>query len=145
VKVGDVIGLVGKNGVGKTTLLRILMKIIRPTKGKIIENKKVSPFLVMQEMDYQFFTESVRSELALGNEIVSKDQQEKILKKMELYKMKDQLPFDLSGGEKQRLLVSIASLSKTNLFLFDEPTSGLDYINMGRIADLIKDLKEKGA
>ena len=40
--------------------------------------------------------------------------------------MKDQLPFDLSGGEKQRLLVSIASLSKTNLFLiFDEPTSGL--------------------
>lgn len=40
VKVGDVIGLVGKNGVGKTTLLRILMKIIRPTKGKIIENKK---------------------------------------------------------------------------------------------------------
>lgn len=101
VKVGDVIGLVGKNGVGKTTLLRILMKIIRPTKGKIIENKKISsPFLVMQEMDYQFFTESVRSELALGNEIVSKDQQEKILKKMELYKMKDQLPFDLSGGEK---------------------------------------------
>ena len=41
VKVGDVIGLVGKNGVGKTTLLRILMKIIRPTKGKIIENKKI--------------------------------------------------------------------------------------------------------
>ncbi|HHA4179742.1 TPA: ATP-binding cassette domain-containing protein, partial [Enterococcus faecium] len=145
VKVGDVIGLVGKNGVGKTTLLRILMKIIRPTKGKIIENKKVSPFLVMQEMDYQFFTESVRSELALGNEMVSKDHQEKILKKMELYKMKDRLPFDLSGGEKQRLLVSIASLSRTNLFLFDEPTSGLDYINMGRIADLIKDLKEKGA
>ncbi|HBK5157966.1 TPA: AAA family ATPase, partial [Enterococcus faecium] len=36
-------------------------------------------------------------------------------------------------------------LSKTNLFLFDEPTSGLDYINMERIADLIKDLKEKGA
>ena len=66
---------------GKTTLLRILMKIIRPTKGKIIENKKfVIAVLVMQEMDYQFFTESVRSELALGNEIVSKDQQEKILK-----------------------------------------------------------------
>ena len=69
----------------------------------------------MQEMDYQFFTESVRSELALGNEIVSKDQQEKFLK-MELYKMKDQLPFDLSGGEKQRLLVSIASLSKLIYF-----------------------------
>ena len=57
----------------------------------------------------------MRSELALGNEIVSKDQQEKILK-MELYKMKDQLPFDLSGGEKQRLLVSIASLSKLIYF-----------------------------
>ena len=87
VKVGDVIGLVGKNGVGKTTLLRILMKIIRPTKGKIIENKKfVIAVLVMQEMDYQFFTESVRSELALGNEIVSKDQQEKILKKWNFIK-----------------------------------------------------------
>ena len=52
------------------------MKIIRPTKGKIIENKSIT-VLVMQEMDYQFFTESVRSELALGNEIVSKDHQEK--------------------------------------------------------------------
>ena len=57
--------------------------------------------------------------------------------------MKDQLPFDLSGGEKQRLLVSIASLSKTNLYLMN--LRGLDYINMERIADLIKDLKEKGA
>ncbi|MGC3147862.1 ATP-binding cassette domain-containing protein, partial [Enterococcus faecalis] len=74
-----------------------------------------------------------------------KDQQEKILIKKELYILKDQLPVDLSGGEKQRLLVSIATLSKTNLFLCDEPTSGLDYIIMERIADLIKDLKEKGA
>ena len=47
--------------------------------------------------------------------------------------------------EKTKIIGFYSFIVKTNLFLFDEPTSGLDYINMERIADLIKDLKEKGA
>ena len=47
--------------------------------------------------------------------------------------------------EKTKIIGFYSFIVKTNLFLFDEPTSGLDYINMERIADLIKDLKERGA
>lgn len=63
------------------------MKIIRPTKGKIIENKKICHRRFSNARNgLPIFTESVRSELALGNEIVSKDQQEKILKKWNFIK-----------------------------------------------------------
>ena len=84
---GDVIGLIGRNGAGKTTLLRMLTNIMNPTKGKILGN--VKPFLVMQDMDYQFFTESVLSELRFGNEGVENDKINNLLEELGLNKFKD--------------------------------------------------------
>ena len=115
---GDVIGLIGRNGAGKTTLLRMLTNIMNPTKGKILGN--VKPFLVMQDMDYQFFTESVLSEIRFGNEGVENDKINNLLEELGLNKFKDKIPFELSGGQKQRLLISIAAISNVNLFMFDE-------------------------
>ena len=123
---GDVIGLIGKNGVGKTTLLRLLSNIMKPNKGKIVG--KVVPFLVMQDMDYQFFTESVESEMKFG-----------------LTEFKDKIPFELSGGQKQRLLIAISALANVNLLMFDEPTSGLDYVNMTKVSGILKDLSKNSA
>ena len=140
---GDVIGLVGRNGAGKTTLLRMLTNIINPTKGKILGN--VKPFLVMQDMDYQFFTESVLSEIRFGNEGVENDKINNLLEELGLNKFKDKIPFELSGGQKQRLLISIAAISNVNLLMFDEPTSGLDYINMEKVSSVLKNLSKENA
>ena len=136
---GDVIGLIGRNGAGKTTLLRMLTNIMNPTKGKILGN--VKPFLVMQDMDYQFFTESVLSEIRFGNEGVENDKINNLLEELGLNKFKDKIPFELSGGQKQRLLISIAAISNVNLLMFDEPTSGLDYINMEKVSSVLKILR----
>ena len=138
---GDVIGLIGRNGAGKTTLLRMLTNIMNPTKGKILGN--VKPFLVMQDMDYQFFTESVLSEIRFGNEGVENDKINNLLEELGLNKFKDKIPFELSGGQKQRLLISIAAISNVNLLMFDEPTSGLDYINMEKVSSVLKNLSKE--
>lgn len=140
---GDVIGLIGRNGAGKTTLLRMLTNIMNPTKGKILGN--VKPFLVMQDMDYQFFTESVLSEIRFGNEGVENDKINNLLEELGLNKFKDKIPFELSGGQKQRLLISIAAISNVNLLMFDEPTSGLDYINMEKVSSVLKNLSKENA
>lgn len=140
---GDVIGLIGKNGAGKTTLLRLLTTIIHPTSGQLTNLKKQHPFLVMQDMDYQFFTESVVSELALGNEHTTLEQRQHLLEDLGLDHLEKQLPFQLSGGQKQRLLIGIASLAKSRVLLFDEPTSGLDYLSMQQVNQVLQMISEK--
>lgn len=140
---GDVIGLIGKNGVGKTTLLRLLSNIMKPNKGKIVG--KVVPFLVMQDMDYQFFTESVESEMKFGSADNDLEKINSLLMKLGLIEFKDKIPFELSGGQKQRLLISISALANVNLLMFDEPTSGLDYVNMTKVSGILKDLSKNSA
>ena len=140
---GDVIGLIGKNGVGKTTLLRLLSNIMKPNKGKIVG--KVVPFLVMQDMDYQFFTESVESEMKFGDADNDLEKINSLLMKLGLTELKDKIPFELSGGQKQRLLIAISALANVNLLMFDEPTSGLDYVNMTKVSGILKDLSKNSA
>jgi len=140
---GDVIGLIGKNGVGKTTLLRLLSNIIKPDKGKVVG--KVIPFLVMQDMDYQFFTESVESEMKFGDADIDLEKINSLLMKLGLTEYKDKIPFELSGGQKQRLLIAISALANVNLLMFDEPTSGLDYVNMTKVSGILKDLSKNSA
>ena len=140
---GDVIGLIGKNGVGKTTLLRLLSNIMKPNKGKIVG--KVVPFLVMQDMDYQFFTESVESEMKFGSADNELEKINSLLMKLGLTEFKDKIPFELSGGQKQRLLIAISALANVNLLMFDEPTSGLDYVNMTKVSGILKDLSKNSA
>ena len=140
---GDVIGLIGKNGVGKTTLLRLLSNIMKPDKGKVVG--KVIPFLVMQDMDYQFFTESVESEMKFGSADNDLEKINSLLMKLGLIEFKDKIPFELSGGQKQRLLIAISALANVNLLMFDEPTSGLDYVNMTKVSGILKDLSKNSA
>lgn len=140
---GDIIALIGKNGVGKTTLLRLFTEIIKPDSGEISKDKQ--PFLVMQDMDYQFFTESVLSEMQFGNENVELEKISKFLEELGLNSLKDRVPFELSGGQKQRLLIAIAALSNVDLLMFDEPTSGLDFVNMNKVSNILKNMSKDKA
>ena len=140
-KKGEVSVLVGNNGVGKTTLAKLLCKTIKPDNGEVNINEL--PFYIMQDPDFQLFGTSVHNELALVND--NDEAIAKTLKYLGLYDYKDKHTFDLSGGQKQRLQIGMAMLCDKPLIIFDEPTSGLDIVSMKKVAKEIVRLKENAA
>lgn len=142
---GEIIGLIGKNGAGKTTLGKLISRIEKNEGGDIEFNGVDRAFLVMQDVDYQLFTESCLSELKLGNSHIKETDVDEILNKINLFDFKFHHPLGMSRGQKQRLIIGVSSLSLSSLVIFDEPTSGLDRKNMLRIAELIKNMSKDKA
>lgn len=99
--------------------------------------------LVMQEVNYQLFTDTVFDEILLTSKIRDKNIVNTYLKDMELENIIDRNPHTLSGGQKQRVIILSALLSGKKILFFDEPTSGLDYRNMKIVAKNIKKVKKK--
>ncbi len=138
----EVVSIVGENGVGKTTLARLLCRSVKPDSGKITGDL---PFYIMQDADYQLFGTSVFNELQISKNKVKDKDIEEILAYFNLTAHKDKHPFDISGGQKQRLQIALGILSKCRVVIFDEPTSGLDVDSMKRVAKEINKLKQTAA
>jgi len=151
-KNNDIIGIVGKNGVGKSTLCRCIAGLVKEKGGTIRWNgKKLSPkerrklcSLVMQDVNHQLFSDSVYNECKLGTDNISHERIFKILEQFDLLKYKDAHPMALSGGQKQRLAIVTSILSNKKILIFDEPTSGLDYKRMITVSEHIKALSKEG-
>lgn len=136
----EVTAIIGTNGVGKTTLARILCKSISCTHGKIIGE---IPFYIMQDADYQLFGTSVQAELEIADHKIKKKDIQDVMDYFQLTKYADTHPFSLSGGQKQRIQVALGILSNRKVIIFDEPTSGLDLLSMRRVTREIQELKKK--
>ncbi len=148
-EMGKIYGIVGTNGLGKSTLLRCLIGLERKSKDEIyLDGKRLSKSdrlkissLVMQDVNHQLFTDSIASEVSLGIKNIESSYVENILKKLDLYESKDRHPMSLSGGQKQRVAIASVLCKKSKLMFFDEPTSGIDYSNMMNISHLINECK----
>ena len=148
---GNIIGIVGENGIGKSTLAKIICGLYKENKGQILkddENLNIKSrlnesLLIMQEVNYQLFTDSVKDEIVLTSNIKDDYVLDTWLKDMELKNISDRNPHTLSGGQKQRVIILSALLSDKKILFFDEPTSGLDYRNMKIVAKNIKKVKEE--
>lgn len=148
-EMGKIYGIVGTNGLGKSTLLRCLIGCERKSKDEIyLDGKRLSKAdrikissLVMQDVNHQLFTDSVISEVSLGIKNIEISYVEDILKKLDLYELKDCHPMSLSGGQKQRVAIASVLCKNSKLLFFDEPTSGMDYYNMMNISHLINKCK----
>ncbi len=151
---GEVIGIVGENGIGKSTLARLCVGLEQPRRGDIfLDGKKCNKkeriqksYYVMQDADYQLFSDSVIGELTVGKEDNKETNEEaiQILDRLGILSYKDRHPGSLSGGEKQRVTIAVALMKNAEILLFDEPTSGLDGRNMLRVSELLKDLAKQG-
>ena len=154
----------GQNGSGKTTLMKLISKVIDPTDGEVlidgINIKDIKKYYLAKLITYvsqdreniQGFTVFEYAEMGrfpYQNFYGKYDNNsleviENSLRLVNLYKRRDDLVNNLSGGEMQILRIARALTQDTEIVLFDEPTSNLDIKNTKRVKDLIFKLKDMG-
>lgn len=152
VRRGEIIGIIGKNGSGKSTFLRCLCGLEKTCIGTVSidgESYKGSKltricYMVMQDVNHQLFTDSVITEVMLSMKHPDEKRAEEILESLDLLALKDKHPMALSGGQKQRVAIASALAANAEILLFDEPTSGLDYRHMKEVSELLKGLAKNG-
>ena len=149
---GEVIAIAGYNGAGKTTLSRSLCGLHKEAGGTYLWNGKLQgtkermkrAYMVMQDVNYQLFAESVEAECTFGIKKPDTELAEKTLCALGLAPYAKRHPNTLSGGQKQRLAAACSIVCGKELLVFDEPTSGLDYGGMESLAGLISQLSDMG-
>ena len=149
---GAVVAIVGKNGAGKSTFVRCLCGLERKVRGTVwncgekeSRNKRLKKsYIIMQDVNRQLFTESVRDEIILSMKEEDEAQVDKLLVDFDLQDLGERHPVSLSGGQKQRVAVASAIASQREYIFFDEPTSGLDLKHMKQVADCILGLQKLG-
>ncbi len=149
----EIVGLVGANGCGKTTLGKLMAGLYKPSGGQIsLFGKAQSPkrlqsqvLFIMQEAEFQFFTNSVLHELQYGHAVTPEfgAKAEALLKSMDMWECRDRHPFALSGGQMQRLTLMMAYLSDKPIVVLDEPTAGQDAESLERCAALIREMRKE--
>lgn len=147
---GERLLLLGENGCGKTTLLRLIARLNRPT-GGAIEQKLDPKFgtkrtgkdwfrsvgVVYQNPDYQLFMPTVEREIKYN--AVSEEYADEIIRIFGLEGLKERHPQSLSEGQKRRVSIAAVAAGKPKVLLLDEPTVGQDYQGL---CDLVKILNE---
>ena len=143
--------LVGPNGVGKTTLLKIIAGCIKPQQGSVnINNKEL--FYLPQRIKYpqgitlQEYIESSFYKQTWKWFLVKEEKSKitEILELLELTDRKETLIDNLSSGELQKANIALGLVSNADILLLDEPTSNMDLINQIKVLDIIKKLTQKG-
>jgi energy-coupling factor transport system ATP-binding protein len=142
IKRGERVALMGSNGAGKSTLLRAAAGLVEPQRGRVEAPDELA--LLPQRPGDLFIHERV------GDELRGADGDE-ALRRFGLEEMTDVDPRDLSGGERQRLALAIVVAGRDTggqelpgALLLDEPTRGMDRTRKAELADLGRDLSERG-
>ena len=160
---GEVISIIGPSGTGKSTLLRCLNLLERPTGGSIlVDGKNILakgyPVHVMRQkmgmvfqgfnlFDHKTVLENIMlAPCQLHHEDPEKAREEglALLRKVGLAEKADVYPSSLSGGQKQRVAIARALAMKPEILLFDEPTSALDPTMVGEVLSVIRQLADEG-
>lgn len=149
----EIVGLVGANGCGKTTIGKLIAGLCNPSGGQIfLYGKARKPkglqkqvLFILQEAEFQFFTNSVLHELQYGHAVTPEFEAktEALLKSMDMWGCRDRHPFSLSGGQMQRLTLMMAYLSEKPIVMLDEPTAGQDAESLEQCAALIREMRKE--
>ena len=140
--------IVGGNGVGKSTALSVISKINKPYRGKVFINDDTKVAVMPQNPQSLFLKKSVLEELYDAVFDVEKEKRkneiEYVIRLCELDNLLENHPYDLSGGEQQRVALAKMLLRKPDLLVLDEPTKGLDACFKRKLATILKSLQKNG-
>ncbi len=137
---GSKIGIIGPSGIGKTTLFKLIKGEIKPIDGEIIIDKKVG-MLIQEPILNEWLTCEEILELQI-EKYHSNFTPEELLQKINLISKKDLLLGSLSGGEQQRIALTLQIISGAELILADEPLAKLDYTTAIDILNTLFDIIE---
>ncbi len=161
VEKGEIIGIIGHTGSGKSTLVQHLNGLLKPTDGAVLfdnediwanpkEIRKIRSKvgLVFQYPEYQLFEETVYEDIAFGPKnmgLTGDELKKRVTEICEIVGVKpeyfEKSPFDLSGGEKRRVAIAGVMAMRPEIIVFDEPTAGLDPAGRENVMKIIKDYR----
>jgi len=158
---GEIVGLLGPNGAGKTTTFNMIVGLILPNAGDILLDNNIITTLPMfkrARMGISFLCQesSVFRKMSTIDNLIAiyeilgvntkeaKQKALKILDDFNLLNLKDQKAYTLSGGERRRVEIARALISKPKFLLLDEPFTGIDPIARAELQEIILALKNKG-
>ena len=139
-------GIIGSNGSGKSSLLRLIKKIEKPSKGKLYTEHTSS--LIFQNPDHQILCPTVQDELCFGqiemgnSKDLINERLNKLLSKYEVKYLLGKTTHELSEGEKQLVCILSALMDESEMILFDEPFSSLDLKNQKKFMEFIFKLSQ---
>lgn len=159
---GELIGVIGHTGSGKSTLVQHLNGLLRPSTGRIlldsediwakpkeIRRVRFRVGMVFQYPEHQLFEETVYKDIAFGprNMGLSDEQIDRRVRQAAAHvgldeSLLDKSPFDLSGGEKRRAAIAGVMAMEPEILILDEPTAGLDPRGRERVLTMISDYRE---
>ena len=160
---GELVGVIGHTGSGKSTLISHFNGLLKPDAGKVLvdgtdiwrdketlRNTRFKVGLCFQYPEYQLFEETVFKDIAFGPKnmkLSEAEVKERVLRAAEFVGVKpehlDKSPFDLSGGEKRRVAIAGGMSMEPEVLIFDEPAAGLDPQGRRELIKLIKDYREQ--
>lgn len=160
---GEMVGVMGHTGSGKSTLIQHFNGLLKPTSGRVLldgeniwaDKKKIRDVrfkvgLVFQYPEYQIFEETVYKDIAYGPKNMGLDEAEikrRILETANDLGLKEELldrsPFELSGGQKRRVAIAGVMAMNPRVLILDEPTAGLDPAGRDKILGHIKRYHER--
>lgn len=150
---GQITCIAGANGVGKTTLVRVLCGLATPSSGTISldgvpasrKTRRSACALVMQDTGRQLFSDTLAGELTIGASHASGQSGEQLLADFDLANLGERHPLSLSGGQKQRLVIAAARATGRPIVILDEPTSGVDARHLDSITATLRRIADEGA
>jgi energy-coupling factor transport system ATP-binding protein len=155
---GEYLGIIGRTGSGKSTLIQHLNGLLKPTSGRVLfqgqdiwsskeltRSTRFQVGLVFQYPEYQLFEETVYKDISFGPKNMGLDRDEidrRVRRAAQFVGLKDEVlecsPFELSGGQKRRVAIAGVIAMEPKVLVLDEPTAGLDPVGVEEILGNIR-------
>jgi energy-coupling factor transporter ATP-binding protein EcfA2/uncharacterized membrane protein len=130
---GELLTILGGNGTGKTTAMMVAAGVYKPYRGRVNHRGRVG--MLSQDPMAVLTCNTVREEI---------DGNEKVAELMDIESLLDSHPYDLSGGEQQRVALAKVMLKDPDILILDEPTKGMDAFYKEKLAGILENLKKRG-